>query len=31
VQSWLKTQSRIDTEQMAADLASLRAVGVPEQ
>jgi hypothetical protein len=30
VQSWLKTQSRVDAEQMAADLASLRAAGVPE-
>jgi adenylate cyclase len=31
VQSWLRTQSRVDTEQMAADMASLRATGVPEQ
>jgi hypothetical protein len=31
VQSWLRTQSRIDTEQMEADLASLRAAGVPEE
>ena len=31
VQSWLKTQSRVDIDQMTADLASLRAAGVPEQ
>jgi adenylate cyclase len=31
VQSWLKTQSRVDAEQMAADLASLRAAGVREE
>jgi adenylate cyclase len=31
VTSWLRTQFRGDTEQMAADLASLRAAGVPEQ
>jgi len=31
VASWLKTQSRVDKEQMAADLASLRAAGVPEE
>ena len=31
VTSWLRTQFRVDTEQMAADLASLRAAGVPEQ
>jgi adenylate cyclase len=30
VTSWLKTQSRVDKEQMEADLASLRAAGVPE-
>jgi adenylate cyclase len=28
--SWLRTQFRADTEQMAADMASLRAAGVPE-
>jgi adenylate cyclase len=31
VKSWLKTQSRVDKDQMAADLASLRAAGVPEE
>jgi adenylate cyclase len=31
VQSWLRTQFRADTKQMAADMASLRAAGVPEQ
>ena len=31
VTSWLRTQFRNDTEQMAADLASLRAAGVPEK
>ena len=31
VRSWLKTQSRVDKDQMAADLASLRAAGVPEK
>jgi adenylate cyclase len=31
VASWLRTQFRVDTEQMAADTASLRAVGVPEE
>jgi hypothetical protein len=31
VTSWQKTQVRSDTEQMAADLASLRAAGVPEK
>ncbi|RWO04408.1 MAG: tetratricopeptide repeat protein [Mesorhizobium sp.] len=30
VTSWLRTQVRSDAEQMAADLASLRAAGVPE-
>jgi adenylate cyclase len=30
VTSWLRTQFRIDREQMAADLASLGAAGVPE-
>jgi hypothetical protein len=30
ITSWLRTQFRSDTEQMAADLASLRAAGVPE-
>lgn len=30
VTSWLRTQFRIDTEQMATDMASLRAAGVPE-
>lgn len=30
VSSWLRTQFRSDAEQMAADLASLRAAGVPE-
>lgn len=29
--SWAKTQCRSDVEQMAADMASLRAVGVPER
>ena len=31
VASWARTQYRCDGEQMAADLASLRAVGVPEE
>ena len=31
VQYWLRTQFRVDTDQMAADLASLRAAGVPEE
>jgi adenylate cyclase len=31
VASWLRTQFRVDTEQLAADTASLRAAGVPEQ
>jgi hypothetical protein len=31
VTSWLRTQFRNDAEQMAADLASLRAAGVPEK
>ena len=31
VTSWLRTQSRVDKEQMAADLASLRVAGVPEE
>ena len=31
VTSWLRTQFRVDTNQMAADLASLRAAGVPEE
>ena len=30
VASWLRTQFRVDTEQMAADMASLRAAGVAE-
>jgi adenylate cyclase len=30
VASWLRTQFRVDTEQLAADTASLRAAGVPE-
>jgi adenylate cyclase len=30
VASWAKTQIRSDTEQLAADIASLRAAGVPE-
>jgi len=30
ITSWLRTQFRSDVEQMAADLASLRAAGVPE-
>jgi hypothetical protein len=30
VTSWAKTQLRSDTDQLAADLASLRAAGVPE-
>jgi len=30
VRSWLRTQSRVDAAHMAADLASLRAAGVPE-
>ena len=29
--SWLRTQFRLDAEQMAADTASLRAAGVPEE
>ena len=28
--AWQKTQVRSDVEQLAADLASLRAVGLPE-
>ena len=31
VKYWLATQFRVDTDQMAADLASLRAAGVPEE
>jgi adenylate cyclase len=31
ITSWLRTQFRCDVEQKAADLASLRAAGVPEQ
>jgi adenylate cyclase len=31
VTSWRRTQFRTDTEQAAADMASLRAAGVPEQ
>ena len=31
VKYWLRTQFRVDTDQMAADLASLRAAGVPEE
>jgi tetratricopeptide (TPR) repeat protein len=31
VTSWLRTQFRIDAEQMASDLASLRTAGVPEE
>ena len=31
VTSWANTQCRSDAEQMAADIASLRAVGVPER
>ena len=31
IASWRRTQCRCDLEQMAADMASLRAVGVPEQ
>jgi adenylate cyclase len=30
VTSWLRTQFRVDTEQMEADTASLRAAGVPD-
>lgn len=30
IASWLKTQFRSDTEQLAADVAALRAAGVPE-
>lgn len=30
VSSWLRTQFRIDADQLAADTASLRAAGVPE-
>jgi len=30
VTSWVRTQFRVDLEQMAADTASLRAAGVPE-
>jgi adenylate cyclase len=30
VTSWLRTQFRVDVDQMAADTASLRAAGVPE-
>jgi hypothetical protein len=29
--SWLRTQFRSDVDQMLKDLASLRAVGIPEQ
>ena len=31
VASYLRTQFRRDTDQLAADVASLRAAGVPEQ
>ena len=31
VKYWLRTQFRVDADQMAADLASLRAAGVPEE
>jgi adenylate cyclase len=31
VASWLQTQFRVDTAQLAADTASLRAAGVPEE
>lgn len=31
VSSWARTQCRSDVDQMAADLASLRAVGLPEE
>ena len=31
VTSWRRTKFRVDTEQVAADMASLRAAGVPEQ
>jgi adenylate cyclase len=31
VASWLRTQFRVDTDQLAADTASLRAAGVPEE
>jgi adenylate cyclase len=31
VTSWLRMQFRVDNDQMAADLASLRAAGVPEE
>lgn len=31
VMSWRRTQFRVDTVQVAADMASLRAAGVPEQ
>jgi adenylate cyclase len=31
IASWLRTQFRSDIDQMAADLSSLRAAGVPEQ
>ena len=31
VASYLRTQFRYDTDQLAADVASLRAAGVPEQ
>jgi adenylate cyclase len=30
VSAWIRTQMRCDTEQLAADIASLRAVGLPE-
>ena len=30
VASWLRTQFRCDTKQMAADMSSLHAAGVPE-
>ena len=31
VKSWLRTQFRVDSEQLTADTASLRKAGVPEQ
>jgi hypothetical protein len=31
VASWARTQCRSDVDQMVADLASLRAVGLPEE
>jgi tetratricopeptide (TPR) repeat protein len=30
VSAWIRTQMRCDTEQLTADIASLRAVGLPE-